>query len=87
MKYTTILILTALIVSGFSNPKPQGVKYGSHAQATPANDTLYLLKGDTLSILTYKVWESTRGPKPCIRFVNRSEMVTIKKRISYDKKK
>jgi len=60
-------------------PEPS---FAEFAQPTNRMDTLYLVKGDSMSILTAKIWESddTVKIKPKIIMVTKEDMVCIKTR-------
>jgi hypothetical protein len=61
--------------------------FAEFAQATPQKDTLYLIQSEPGSQVIKRVWDlQPVQPKPQIIFVDSSEMATIKKRLSYDKK-
>jgi hypothetical protein len=60
-------------------PEPS---FAEFAQPTNQRDTLYLVKGDSMSILTAKIWESddTTRVRPKIIMVTKEDMVCIKNR-------
>jgi len=91
-KSTLVLILTLLTVGVLGKPKPKPKPsyygYAYYAQASERRDTLYLVRNDTLSAITRRIWESdTAGLKPRLVFVNPDEMRHIKQRLSYGKTK
>ena len=60
-------------------PEPS---FAEFAQPTNQRDTLYLVKDDSMSILTAKIWESddTTRVRPKIIMVTKEDMVCIKNR-------
>lgn len=64
-------------------PEPS---FAEFAQPTPQRDTLYLIKGEAMSTLTAKIWESdTSKSKPEIIMVTREDMICIKTRCNKNK--
>lgn len=77
MKKLIILAILALPAIGFS----QKAEHGYFAHVSPKNDTLYLLKNDPLTSITFQVWKNDpkwNGSNPCILFVDHDTMVCLK---------
>ena len=84
------LIVCVLLATSCIAPKPEfagSSSFAGFAQATPQKDTLYLVRNEPGSQVIKRVWDSEPiKSKPQIIFVDSSQMATIKKRLSYDKK-
>lgn len=86
MRLITITALAALWAS-CSTPRCEP-RFSEFAHATPKRDTLFLLRSDSHTEALIRLWnqDTIVNPKPCIRLVTETEMASIKKRLSYDKK-
>ena len=64
-------------------PEPS---FAEFAQPTQQRDTLYLIKGETMSTLTARIWElDSTDAKPKIIMVTKEDMICIKTRCNKNK--
>ena len=64
-------------------PEPS---FAEFAQPTRQRDTLYLIKGETMSTLTARIWElDSTDEKPKIIMVTKEDMICIKTRCNKNK--
>lgn len=84
------ILALALLATSCVAPQPKSLltpPFAEFAQATPQKDTLYLVQSEPGSQVIKRVWDlEPVQPKPQIIFVDSSQMATIKRRLSYDKK-
>ena len=77
MKNILFVALMALTTSTFA----QKNTYGDFGHVSSKKDTLYLLKTDTLSQITFSIWKrdpNWNGMNPTILFVSQKEMLMLK---------
>lgn len=78
MKNILFAALMTLTTSVFSQTKSE---FGDFAHVTSKKDTLFLLKSDTMSKITFNIWKNDpkwNGTNPTILFVNQKEMLLFK---------
>jgi hypothetical protein len=77
MRKLLILAILAIPAWGFS----QKAEQGHFAHTSQKHDTLYLLKNDPMTTITFQIWKNDskwNGTNPCILFVDRDTMVCLK---------